>query len=71
MEELAKHVLVNAIVYIDEYSKKEKLSEYEKGILHGIWMCVDSIKNHLEVENKVINIDIDKIQKDLQGLMQS
>lgn len=71
MEELAKHVLVNAIVYIDEYSKKEKLSEYEKGILRGIWMCVDSIKNHLEVENKVIDIDIDKIQKDLQGLMQS
>ena len=49
-KELIEHVIGNAIIYAEEYSKKEKLSEYEKGILNGLWMDVDSINNRLEIE---------------------
>ncbi len=69
MEELAKHILANAVVFIDEYSKKEILTEYEKGILQGLWMCSDSIKNHFEMEKLKFDIDIDKIMDDLRKLM--
>ncbi len=68
MIDLANHILINAVVYIDNYSKKEKLNDYQKGILHGIWMCVDSIKNQLEIENETIDIDIDKIMSELENL---
>ena len=67
--DLIKHILGNSITYIDEYSKKEKLDEQEKGILLGLWMDVDSIKNQLEMENLEIDIDLAKIMDDLQELI--
>ncbi|MBE6158435.1 MAG: hypothetical protein E7159_01260 [Firmicutes bacterium] len=47
---LIKHILGNSESYLREYSKKEKLSDIEKGILQGLWMDVDSINNRLEIE---------------------
>ncbi len=47
---LIDHVLGNARIYLKDYSKKATLTDYEKGILHGMWMDVDSINNQLETE---------------------
>ena len=47
---LIEHILRNSESYVCEYSKKEKLSDIQKGILQGLWMDVDSINNRLEIE---------------------
>lgn len=66
-KELIEHVIGNAIVYTEEYSKKEKLDEYQKGILNGLWMDVDSINNQLEIEKFNGNEKkASKLQKDLE-----
>ncbi len=49
-KELIEHILENARTYLKEYSKKEVLTDYEKGILQGLWMDVDSINNQLGME---------------------
>lgn len=55
VEELIEHILGNSNAYIKAYKTKEKLNDYEKGILEGLYYDVESIKNHLEMEK----IDID------------
>ena len=67
--DLIKHILINSITYIEEYSKQESLSEIEKGILIGLNMDIDSIKNQLSMEDLEIDIDLDKIMNDLQKLI--
>ena len=69
MIEVIKHILINSVTYIEEYSKKESLNEQEKGILLGLWMDVDSIKNYLEINSEEIDIDIESIMNDLQKLI--
>ena len=64
--ELIKHILGNSEAYLEDYSKKEKLSENEKGILHGLWMDVDSIKNHLEMERLDDNKEAAELEKELR-----
>lgn len=68
MIDLAKHIIANAVMYIDDYSKRDNLNDYEKGILNGLWICIDSIRNHLEMEELEIDIDIDKILYELDKL---
>lgn len=74
--ELIKHVIGNAYVYINDYSKKDKLTDMEKGILTGLRMDVDSINNELIIrkihtKSEIVRKKIDKIQKelDLEKLM--
>jgi len=50
MKDLIEHILGNANAYINDYEKKDKLTDLEKGILHGLWYDADSIKNHLDME---------------------
>lgn len=68
MKELIEHILGNARIYIKEYEKKDKLNDEEKGILLGLWMDIDSIKNHLSMEEIDININLDEIMDKLQTL---
>lgn len=68
-KDLIEHILINAITYIDEYSKKPHLTDNEKGILTGLWMDIDSIMNQLEMEKLEIDIDLEKIVNDLQELI--
>lgn len=49
-EELINHLLGNAKTYIDIYSKQKELTEEEKGIVLGLWMSLDCIKNQLIIE---------------------
>ncbi|MBR4261842.1 MAG: hypothetical protein IKQ35_00575 [Bacilli bacterium] len=49
-KELIEHILSNARTYLNEYSKKEILTDYDKGILQGLWFDVDSIKNQLNFD---------------------
>ena len=77
-KELIEHILGNANSYLAEYKKKEELSEYEKGILHGLWMDIDSIKNQLEIEKidghkkEALNLEkelqLEKIMNNLENL---
>lgn len=67
---LIKHILGNAEVYIQEYEKKQTITECEKGILHGFWMDLDSIKNQLfiertEAESKKEKEKVKQIEKEL------
>jgi len=77
-EELINHILENARVYYKEYSQKSNLNDYQRGIIRGLWMDIDSIKNHLEI--KKINgiqeasklekeLNIEKIMKELEDLL--
>jgi hypothetical protein len=68
-EQIIKHILINPITYIEEYSKKENLTDKEKGILLGMWADVDSIRNQLITEELEIDIDLEKIMNDLQELI--
>ncbi len=68
-KELIEHVLGNAETYIEKYKDKEKLEEVEKGILLGLWMDLDSIKNQLIIEELEIDIDLDDIMNKLQELI--
>ena len=68
-EDIIKHILINSVTYIEEYSKKESLTDKEKGILMGLYIDVDSIKNHLLTENLKTELDLDKIMSDLQKLI--
>lgn len=68
--ELIKHILGNAEVYIQEYEKQQTITECEKGILHGFWMDLDSIKNQLfiertEAESKKEKEKVKQIEKEL------
>ena len=67
-DELIKHILENSEVYIEEYGKKGKLEEREKGILQGLWFDVDSIKNQLEIERINANAENNKntLKKELK-----
>ena len=74
-DELIKHILENSEVYIEEYGKKGKLEEREKGILQGLWFDVDSIKNQLEIERINANAEnnkntLESILKELQKLIE-
>ena len=67
-DELIAHILSNSIRYLEEYDNQE-LTEREKGILLGLWMDVDSIKNQLTMEQLETSYKLDKIMEDLQKLI--
>ena len=70
-KELIEHVLRNSEAYIEDYSKKDHLEDFEKGILHGLWMDIDSINNQLFIEKtdaddpKIIE-EVEKLEDDLK-----
>lgn len=68
-KELIEHILGNSYAYIEEYSKKDKLSDIEKGVLLGLLMDIDSIKNQLEMEELKIDIDLEEIMSQLNKLI--
>lgn len=67
-EELINHLLGNAKVYIDIYSKQKELTEEEKGIVLGLWMSLDCIKNQLIIEEMEENLDLENVMKQLTEL---
>lgn len=75
-EKLIEHILGNSYAYLEEYEKKEKLEDVEKGILEGLWYDLDSIKNQLEMDrldadDKEIIREIKRLEKkfDLETLI--
>ncbi len=67
-EELINHLLGNAKVYIDIYSKQKELTEEEKGIVLGLWMSLYCIKNQLIIEEMEENLDLENVMKQLTEL---
>lgn len=67
-DDMIEHILGNSMAYIEEYKKKEKLDDEEKGILLGLWMDLDSIVNQLIIENISTKHDVKFIMKELEKL---
>lgn len=67
-DDMIEHILGNSMAYIEEYKKKEKLNDEEKGILLGLWMDLDSIVNQLIIENISTKHDVKFIMKELEKL---
>lgn len=67
-DDMIEHILGNSIAYIEEYKKKEKLDDEEKGILLGLWMDLDSIVNQLIIENISTKHDLKFIMDELEEL---
>ena len=55
-------------MYIDIYSKQKELTEEEKGIVLGLWMSLDCIKNQLIIEEMEENLDLENVMKQLTEL---
>ena len=65
-KELIDHILGNARAYLEDYSKKESLDDYEKGILKGLWCDVDSINSHINMDMIYYNDkELKKYKKEL------
>lgn len=67
-DDMIEHILGNSMAYIEEYKKKEKLDDEEKGILLGLWIDLDSIVNQLIIENISTKHDVKFIMKELEKL---
>lgn len=67
-KELIEHLIGNAKTYIDIYSKQEELTEEEKGVVLGLWMSLDCIKNQLIIEGIEDETKLKEIMRQLEDL---
>ena len=69
MKELILHIIGNSEAYINEYDKKDSLTDKEKGILLGLWMDLDSLNNHIRDNDIKVDINIEELMNKLTNLI--